>query len=321
MREWGVKLGGVYLSGGSDHSLAGACEPLEPRGCLPEAPDGLGLPALRTEDVTYPQRDGVTHFSDWYEPRIITLAGVTVCPSDCTSPLGVRQAVQDITSAWARQCQDSELVIYTPWHNELGPQSLKGPFGVVGRPRVASIVWGPPGTSCATLLLRFDAVDHRLYLLDGCGTPGSGTVCATVEPGAAATKCRAYPRCTPPPGDTWCYGQNSGGGGGTTPVLINTGTICAYPTITLNPTLTDPILTNLTTGQQIRYTGTITDAPVVIDTATGTATQAGASRTHLLTGSTRMTLEQGPNTLQLTSYGFDDDGSAQVCFRPAVVQA
>ena len=325
MREWGVSLGGVYLSGGTDHSLPGACDELQPLGCLSSAPDGLGSPDLRTEDVQYPQRDGAKHFSDWYEPRIVTLADVTVCRSGCGhlaggGPLAVRSSVAGIIDAWSRQCDDTELIIYTPWHHETGPRGLKGPYALIGRPRVASVQWLTH--ECAVLTLRFDAVDHRMYLTSGtCHLPGSGVECVEVLPGAPASACREYPRCHP--GGQWCYDQPIAGGG-TLPALYNDGTVPAYPTITLVGGLDQPRLTNVTTGGAITYGGTIRpgDPDVIIDTSTGSATQGGASRTHLLGGDIFLSLPPGDGSaLQLTSYGFSADGRADVCIRPAVVSA
>ena len=328
MREWGVLLDGVYLSGGSDHDLPGACDELVPRGCLTAAPDGLGLPGLRTEDAQYPQRDGARHFSDWYEPRIITMAGVMVCASSCAhvggSPLAVRSAVADIVAAWSRRCDDAELVIFTPWHDEIGPATQKGPYVAVGRPRVASVQWLPGMRDCAVLTLRFDAVDHRLYLTDGpCHLPGSGEVCVEVQPGAPASAVRCYPRCHTGDPAQWCYDQPLPPSG-SLPSLYNPGTLPAAPVITLHGGLVGPWLTNTTTGSTLVYQGEIIegDPPVVIDTTNGTATQGGASRTHLLSGDTVWRLPPDETSgFQLLSFGFSATGRADVCIRPAVEQA
>lgn len=103
MSEWGVELEGVLLG----------CDDAEALGTLSYPPEGLGLPALRTEDVTYPQRDGVRHFADWYEPRIVTLNEVTVCSDGCADCVSARQKLQQIQKAWSRKCDDVELVVHT----------------------------------------------------------------------------------------------------------------------------------------------------------------------------------------------------------------
>lgn len=305
---WMVVLNNVCLSGGDTPGL----------GCLSVPPDGLGAPPLRTEDVTYPQRDGVRHFADWYEARIITLDEVTVCNDGCPGCPTARRKVHEIVQAWSRQCDDREMVIWTdcPTSPDAAERAWTGPYGVMGRPRQAIVRWERSNIGCAVLTLRFDAVDHRLYVLDETGEPGSGGQCVELLP-TTSGKCRTYPRCYP-----MCYDNSSGAEGG--PVTFDvTGTLCASPTITLHGSLTSPVVENVLTGETIGYRDTIPEgaAPVIIDTANGTATQDGASRTHLLTGNPRMVLDPGENTLRLTSFSASDTGSVDVCWRPAVVMA
>lgn len=323
MGAWEVRLEGVILSGGDDSPGAGS-----EAGCLTNEPDGMGPPELRTEDVTYVQRDGVKHFGDWYMSRIVTLEDVIVCDEGCPDCPGARQKVRDIVTAWSRKCDDVELVVFTDCHDSVsatGDRSLVGPYGIVGRPRVAAVDWTMSNKrrKCARLLLRFDARDHRMFVLDADGTPGSGVDCVTLEP-STESQCRTYDRCyddcTSDDVSGWTYQVTSGGGGGpeTASVL---GTECTYPTITLNATLTEPSIENITTGETLRYNGTVRagDPPVIIDTQTGTATQGGASRTHLLSGTRRFALQPGDNELRLVSFAASDDGNAEVCFRSTVV--
>lgn len=306
---WAVVLEGAVLSGDNE---------AEALGILSVPPEGLDPPDLRTEDVTYPQRDGVQHFSDWYGPRFITLADVSVCNDGCPGCPSARAKVRDLTAAWSRKCDDVELVIFTDCHDPDASdedRALTGPFGVIGRPRVANYTWLTSNLGCAIMLFRFDAVDHRLYVLDGDGTPGSGGRCVTLN-ASTITFCRSYPRCY-----DMCY-SNDISTPGSGPVDANvTGMLCAHPTIELIGTLTNPVIENLSTGEFIGYNAPIgaTAPPVIIDTYTGTATQGGASRTHLLTGNPRMSLAVGGNTLRLNSAGIGDDGSAEVCWRPAVI--
>lgn len=316
---WHVGLEGVYLSGGPTEAMINGT-PIDEMasGDLSVPPEGLGVPGLRVEDTVYLQRDGVRHFSDWYEPRIITLADVSVCSDDCPSCDGSRSArakVRDISQAWSRKCDDVELVVYTPCHGD-PDRVLNGPYGIVGRPRVAAVDWATGQSGCARMTLRFDAVDHRMFVLDAAGTPGSGEKCVTL--GASVEEaCRTYPRCYP--GGVRCYTPVEEGGTGPVGFQVD-GTECVYPTITLSPSLTNPEIENTVTGEKIGYAGRISSRPVTIDTYSGTATQGGQSRTHLLTGSLRFPLSPGENTLRLTSYSSADTGSARVCWRPTVVQ-
>jgi hypothetical protein len=115
---WAVNLGGVMFT--TCHSQVEwdelECAPAQVFDVLTDTPDGLGLPGLRTEDVTYFQRDGVKHFSDWYEPRFITLTGVfgPVDTSECVDGdcSTVREQVQAAVQPWKRTCCDTELVIF-----------------------------------------------------------------------------------------------------------------------------------------------------------------------------------------------------------------
>lgn len=333
MSEWGVLLEGVYLGGGggmaTDPVSGLPCVPDE-SGCLTLPPDGLGLPEIRTEDVSYPQIDGVRHFDDWYEPRIVTLS-VVVGPTSCPSCPSTRQRVQAITQAWSRKCEDVEMVLFTDCHGTETPTGgtgpITGPYGLIGRPRVATVEWLPGRSKSARMTLRFDAVDHRMYILDDCGTPESGTECVTLTPDVSS-KCRTYDRCYTDCLGTdgvsgWTYTDSTGATGNGPQEALVIGTVCANPIIvTLDGSLTEPYIENVDTGEIIGYAGQIldTDEPVIIDTATGTATQGSESRTHLLTGNPRFRLDVGSNTLRLVAFNTSDDGSVSVCWRPAVEQ-
>lgn len=121
MTGWAALLNGVLITGGAGtpHVLSGDCNTDVDYevGCLTKPPDGLGHPELRTEDVTYAQRDGTTHFNDWYEPRQITLEAIV---SDNAPYVGctARQGVQRLSNAWKRTCDDTELVLFAPCNGD-----------------------------------------------------------------------------------------------------------------------------------------------------------------------------------------------------------
>lgn len=130
---WAVTLGGVTVTFACDQETTCATTELLLDGVLNAPPDGLGLPGVRTEDVTYPQRDGVRHFDDWYIPRIITLTG-TIGPDDpeCSSCSTARQQLAALVTEWRRSCCDIELVIHTPCDGQyvegtpiLGEQTIR----------------------------------------------------------------------------------------------------------------------------------------------------------------------------------------------------
>lgn len=304
---WTATLNGVTLSGGDRPG----------DGCLITPPDGLGLPGIRNEDVTLVQRDGVRQFRDWYEPRVITL-DVVVGGSGCRCPgCGPERArVNRIIQAWRRQCDSVELVLQPPCAPNPLDRTLTGPYGILGRPRRADLTWERGRSGRARLTLRFDAEDHRIYLLDRAGNPGSGVETVTVRP-ASETSCRSYPRCYP-----LCY-DGSTGQPGTEAVASVWGTECVGPVICLYGGLTDPTVEVVETGRRITYRGTIGEGapPVCLDTTSGIATQGGADRTHLISGSTSLSLMPGENTIRLVSFNPQDSGYAEVTWRPVVVSA
>jgi hypothetical protein len=312
MTGWGVLLNGVLV--GSCGSTECLTEPPTEVGFLTAIPDGLGMADLRTETVAFGQRDGARMFSDWFEQRILTFEAA-VCPDTCPTCPAVREQVAQIMAAWDRTCGETELVLFT----DCAPgataedRALTGPFGVTGRPRGVQLQWD--ATGCASLILRFDAIDHRLYVLDECGNPGSGEVCNTLQPGIPEQFETCMPFCFT---TELCFDTPTGGEPGVGAVVDMAGSECACATITLTGQLTDPVVTVQETGQTIGYSGVIgvLDAPVIINGADGTATQGGQSVTHLLTGDATFCLPTDSVTLVLTSQGLDDTGTAEVCARP-----
>lgn len=332
---WAFKLNDVIVTSGCvEFELCpGSESTVLADAALDDTPDGLGVPGLRTEDVTYAQRDGVRHFNDWYTPRIVTFR-VTVGPvnaddcetGDCTS---AREQLQQLLQGWKRSPEDVELVVYPPCNPGpygfgLGPfgegpfgggtanDELVGPFGIVGRPRVAEAKWLYRGEQVATVLLRFDGVDQRVYVLDGCGTPGY-KVCTDIDPGTDV-----YSLCEAALCDPICPTLNETGSVDPTTIAVG-GTEVVYPELTLWPNLTDPIIENMTTGDYITYDGTITDYPVTINTEYLTAMQNGVSVTHLLGGSLTFTMSPGEFQLRMLSGSNSDTGYLTVCTRDALV--
>lgn len=303
---------------------------------LDDTPDGLAPPVLRVEDVVYPQRDGERHFNDWYTARIITLVGTIGpagdCGEDCTS---VREQALLLMQAWKRSCCDIELVLYPPCYPGpfgfgVGPfgegpfgggdmdQNLVGPYGIVGRPRLqpGALKWLYRDQSVAQFVLQFRAVDQRIYILDGCGTPGYEK-CTDIEPGAQLF-------CAPNSGcfadGPMCFTEESSGSVDPTTIHVG-GTEVVYPTITLWPNLTNPIVENTTTLDYITYAGTITDYPVIINTEDLTATQNGVSVTYKLAGSLNFAMSPGDYDLRLLTASDDDTGSMTICSRDTLVSA
>lgn len=123
MTDWKATLNGSSLCGGDctgDDTVDG---------CLLLPPDGLGVPSLRVEDLSYPQRDGVEHFADWYEPRIITLTGLIGGGGcGCDGSNDVRARARNVATAWSRQCDDVELVLTSDCTGEMVEQLVNGDY-------------------------------------------------------------------------------------------------------------------------------------------------------------------------------------------------
>lgn len=80
------QLEGISLEGG-DPVLPFL--PTDPVGTLLVPPAGMGVPAVRSGDVAFAQRDGVVQFADYYEPRILTFQVLVKnddCPGCSSSP-------------------------------------------------------------------------------------------------------------------------------------------------------------------------------------------------------------------------------------------
>lgn len=343
---WGVVLNGVATVDGCNDSQdvwdETGCFPLTVLDVLTDTPTGLDLPDLRTEDVSYYQRDGVKHFSDWYTPRFVTITG-TLGPVACTCDaeeednchcLTVRQQLSELVQAWKRQCCDTELVIYPPCptSDDNLERIYTGPFGIVGRPtefKYREI----RGQQAYDFVALFRAVDQRMYVLDECGTPGYSS-CVDIDPGTQLMSV--------------CFAEGTGdytgeqvicfGGGGfcfSTPVTSDDsvpatelevgGTEKVNPEIVFYPPFQNPYIENQTTGEFVwlEQTAGTDGLPVTINTEDGTAFDSeGTSLTHLLRGSLFLSMYPGNYEWRyLTAGDFEDPGYATVCWRDTVVNA
>jgi hypothetical protein len=131
---------------------------------------------------------------------------------------------------------------------------------------------------------------------------------------------RTYPRCYT--GDGMCYDCMTGRESGDALAVV-VGDECASPVLCFYGQLTNPIVHNLTTGDSVGIRGIVPSGtdPICIDTDTGIATQAGVSRTHLITGNPRMSLVPGENILRLISTEATDNGHVDITYRPFAVSA
>lgn len=191
--------------------------------------------------------------------------------------------------------------------------TLNGPFGIVGRPRIADAKWLWRDENIVDFTLRFDSPDQKMFVLDTCGTPGFEK-CSDVQPGTTVL-CHTDPVCEP-----ICSTEDSGES--VDPVTIAVGgTEVTYPTITLWPPLTNPIIENMTTLNYIKFNGPVMDYPVVINTEDMTATQNGLPVGYLLSGTLDFHLSPGEFQLRMLTAVDGENGHMSICFRDTVISA
>lgn len=253
-------------------------------------------------------------------PTVTSFQPVPV-PRVATSSAGAGDVVTNVETmkrAWRRRQDDIEL-----WMHVNG----RGPYGVIGRPRVARVDWLEGWWDAASMLLRFDCADQRLYLLDvddNGNVVGDGTR-SVVVPVSLPSGGRTYDRVygvvrDHPPMLELAYG-------GTGDVFVDAtvgGNVDVPATIVFAGLLHDPVLQNVTNGTEVRLA---VDVPagmvnrVTVDTDAGTVTVGGANRFGWVVGNPRtFRLSPGVNRLRLV----DADpatatGSASVTWRNAVV--
>ena len=210
-------------------------------------------------------------------------------------------------------------------------RSIAGPFGVVGRPREFKYGWANRSDQIVDFVARFDAVDQRMYVLDECGTPGYAD-CVDVDPGSQLLSVCFEDGTGPYAGEKvvcfsgagFCFTNTVTNGDSVAPAVVEVGgTERVYPSIVLYPTLLNPVIENITTGDTISFDGSITDLPVTINTEDGTAFDSeGNSLTHLLRGNLFLSLDPGNYEFRLLSSGEPvEPGYLQLCTRSTVVNA
>lgn len=335
---YGVSLNGVATVDGCGTSQEVwdelDCFPQTVLDALTDTPDGLDLPDRRNEDVTYYQRDGVKHFSDWWLPRYVTITG-TLGPVQCVCDAGedaacvcltVRQQLSDLVQAWKIQCCDTELVIYPPCPTSEDnlERIYTGPFGAVGRPDKFNYKWHR-GHQAVDFVAVFRAVDQRLYVLDECGTPGYES-CVEIEPGTLLMSiCLEDGVCFS--GAGFCFDTPVTSDDSVEPTELEVGgTEQVNPTIVFYPPFQNPYAENITTGEYVWLEQTQDEdgSPVTINTENGTAFDAeGNSLTHLLRGSLFLGMMPGNYEWRFLIAGElpPEPGYMTACFRDTVLNS
>lgn len=253
---------------------------------LDEPIDGLGLPPIRTSSGTYSGRDGGYVGSQFYGMRLITLTGRFFS----TSPAVLESTRRAIAAALA-----SPTVPLTITTNAGNNYLINCFADSLNMPINRSI-------NSAPFKITLIAADPTIY--DNSGG-GLNTASLAKILGGGIT----WPISWNPV--TWAAGSSP-------TTVSNTGNVNAYPLITLSDVMTNPTVTNTTTGQFFSLSGltTVAGDKVVIDMANHTVLlNGGPIYTYATLTSTFWPLIPGSNTVSLKSSVSGDTVSGVMTWR------
>jgi hypothetical protein len=263
-------------------------DPTSGSGCyLDEPVDGLGLPQMRTSSGNYSGRDGGYVGAQFYSVRLLSLTGHMF---GADAP-GLDTIRKNLAAAVA-----SSPIIVNITTNGGAMYTLTAYLDTLDMP----ISQAP---NVANYKLSLIAPDPNIY------DNSSGGALSTTVPLTAQGGLR-WPI-------TWPI-QWLGGSGATT--VTNTGNVAIYPKIVLTNVMTNPTITNSTTGQFFTLQGltTVAGDVVTIDMLNRTVLLNGGSVLAYMTStSSWWPLLPGGNSISLTTVSSGDTVTANVTWRPA----
>lgn len=237
---------------------------------------GIGFEALRAADRDRPLGDGAIAGADYLPGQTIrALLGIADGPGVPLGPL-----VDALVGSFrpSRSTEDP-LVFWRP--GDAAPRVwFVRPRRIVVPP---ATYWTGAGLD-PEVPVEWFAPDPRRY--------STAVRSVTLTPDAGALPGRSY---------DLTFDRSYGGGAVGLRTAVNAGSVPTFPRITLYGGLVDPFVENVSTGETITLTGTITAGTViVIDPQEHTITEAGVSRYSLLDGPPDwFDLEPGPNDVRL----------------------
>lgn len=246
---------------------------------------GLEMPGIRTSKQNYSGKDGGRVNAQYYLPRLITLQGF-IAKSTCEDH---EQARQDLQSG---------LPIRTPLTvsiNTLGGNT----YITTGYVTDFVMDYTSPKASRYKLDLQ---CDDAYFLSSTLNTQtveigsGGGFILETLVP--------------------ILFGDGVG-----TVNITNNGSVTVYPTIKFTDSATNPVFTNVDTGESIGFNITIYDGDEIdIDMYNRTATLNGGSILSFRTSTSRWWgLVPGTTKVRYTTDSGDDTGHATISWRNAVL--
>lgn len=256
--------------------------------------DGLEAPAFRVSQYDNPGESGVTVGSEFYSGRSITLIGEIAAP-DVTTYASLRAALA--TACRIRKDSNSFPQAVTLQFTTMDGvsyyvngyvTSFKNPFGL---------------PTYSAFMIVFLVTDPMIYLA---ASSTSGLVSRPVGGGVI------FPVTFP--------AIFSGGTGGTTS-LSNAGNADTYPIIYLRGPLTNPSISNLTSGVvfQLNYTTTNVTDVITIDMKKKTVMLNGTTSllAYKASGSDWFSLASGNNNIAFSTGASGDTGTMEVTFNSA----
>lgn len=247
--------------------------------------DGLSLPLIRTSSGNYSGRDGGYVGSQFYGARDIALQG-TVNATNISALETTRKAFQ---------------TALTGQTVTMGIVTNAGASYVIYANLVDFQMPIPRGLFVAPFKIELLAADPTIY-----DNAGGGALTANVS--RIVSGGYTYPVTYPV--------TYAGATGPTT--VTNAGTSAVYPTVTMTGTMTNPVLTNNTTGAFLSLTP-LTTGPgdtVTIDMRQRQVLLNGGSIYGLVSGlSTFWSLQPGGNSISLTTSSGADTVTAVVSWR------
>lgn len=258
------------------------------------SPEGLGLPALRTNDLAWLAEDGAYGAGDWMQPRLVRarlwVDGGTAAASE--------DLARTLVAAWAPSRTDLNLTVRVAATQD---------YLLRGRPRRCEVDLSTLKYGHASASVEFAALDPYLYDPD----PVSGVI----PLGSGASTLGVTPNLT-----FNLVFQPAGTTGPGVAYLGNLGTASTSPTVTITGPVISPRVENRTTGETFTLNATLVSGDTaIVDMAARTIKINGTSRLDALAlGASWVTLQPGANEVAYrSSDGTPPASTATVTWRHA----
>lgn len=269
-RTWQMSLRGLLMGAGTAYRFAAA-------------PEGLGLPPVRTNDLQWLSEDGAYGAGDWLQPRLVRASlwvdGVGAAASEDLATL--------LTAAWAPSRTDLDLEVRV---------ATGQAYLLRGRPRRCEVDLSTLKFGHAMAAVEFAALDPYKY------DPEENTGVVPLGSGVD------YPGMTPDLSFDMAF-QAPGVSPGVA-FVGSLGTAAAWPVLTIVGPVLNPRMENRTTGETFDTdVDLLVGETLVADMKARTITINGTPRLDVLAlGADFISLPPGVNELAYRS----DDGSPTV---------